>query len=89
MENPWPKTLPEAVKVCLLTLNMEEKVAIKNTLEKDLFRFHFSLALNIRNQFGLWQGNNDLIQSCLAFDPDHASMVIVRAVWGELNKDNG
>jgi hypothetical protein len=35
----WPKTLSEAVKICLLTLTPEEKTALKNTSEESLIYF--------------------------------------------------
>ena len=58
--------------------------------------FHFSLGMRIRNTFGLWQGNNDLLASCfpdvtdpymlmiIEHDPDRASGVMVDALWGKL-----
>jgi hypothetical protein len=81
----WPKTLNEAVKICLLTLTPQEKKALKNNSEENLILFHFDLAMNIRNEFGMWAGNDDLIRSCVEFEPDGASMAIVEAVWKELN----
>ena len=47
---------------------------------------HFAWAVNMRNEFGMWQGNNELIKSCGSNNPDDASMKIVKAVWKELNR---
>ena len=85
MQSAWPKTLDEAVKICLLTMTDREKSVLKNTLEENLIMFHLSLAKNIREQFGMWDGNVALLESCGASNPDDASMVIVEAVWKELN----
>jgi hypothetical protein len=78
------KNVDEAVKICLLTMTSKEKEEVKNTPEKDLILFHLGWAMNIRNEFGTWQGNDSLIRSCGAFKPDDASMPIVKAVWKEL-----
>jgi hypothetical protein len=80
----WPKTVNEAVKICLLTLTPPEKEALKNTLEENLIAFHLSLAKNIREQFGLWEGNDKLIKACRANNADDSSMIIVREVWEKL-----
>jgi len=56
---------------------------------------HFGLALWIRNNFGLWQGNEALLESCadfvhedrtwyLSIHPDTASGVIVEALYERL-----
>jgi hypothetical protein len=84
MGSGWPKTLQEAVKICLLTLTSQEKEAVKNTPKKDLIRFHVDLAMRIRNEFGMWEGNDELIRSCGAFERDDAFMTIMKEVWKEL-----
>jgi hypothetical protein len=90
MEQPqWPITLDEAVKVCILTMTAREKLALKNTPEDNLIYSHFGWAVNMRNEFGLWQGNEYLIKSCGAANPSDASMVIVNEVWKELNRLSG
>ncbi len=38
-----------------------EKAALKNTSEENLIMFHTSLTLQIRNEFGMWTGNGELI----------------------------
>jgi hypothetical protein len=63
-----------------------EKSALKNTTEENLIMYHLSLAKNIREQFGMWEGNSELLESCGASNPDNASMVIVGAIWKELNQ---
>jgi hypothetical protein len=88
MQSDWPKTLDEAVKICLLTMTPEEKKAIKNTSEENLIMFHMGWAMNIRNEFGLWKGNQDLIESCGEYEADGASIVIVQTVWEELNRQS-
>jgi hypothetical protein len=86
-ESAWPRTLQEAANICLLTLTPEEKELVRYTLEDKLIWFDLQWALNMRNEFGMWQGNTALIESCGASDPDCASMAIVEAVWKELQQD--
>ncbi len=69
------------MKIHLLTMTDEEKETVRNTPEEDLIKLHFSWGLNIRNEFGLWEGNNELIESCGEFEPDGASSAIIDAVW--------
>lgn len=87
MESQWPKTVDEAVKICFLTLTPREKEGMKNTPEENLIMSHFGWAVNLRNEFGLWEGNEELIHSCGATNPDDASMAIIREVWMELNNN--
>jgi hypothetical protein len=83
-ESEWPKTMDEALNICLLTLTTKEKELISYTPEDKLIWFQFDWAVNMRNEFGMWEGNTALIESCGASDPDGASMAIVEAVWKEL-----
>jgi hypothetical protein len=62
-----------------------EKSELKNTSVENLIMSHFGWAVNMRNEFGMWQGNQELIKSCNVDNPDDASMVIVRALWKELH----
>jgi hypothetical protein len=47
------------------------------------------LGQRIRNEFGLWAGNTELLSSCGSetMHPDHASRVILRALWEKLRKE--
>ena len=66
-------------------MTAREKQAFKNMSEDDLIMSHFGWAVNMRNEFGLWQGNEYLTKSCGTANPDDASMVIVNEVWRRLN----
>ncbi len=68
----------------------------RDTPEEVLNIHHFGLGSRIRNEFGLWQGNDQLLASCfpdatdpymlviIKHDPDGASRVIVGALWERL-----
>lgn len=93
MSGPGPTTLDDAVTLLLSTLSEEEKESLRATPREELILYHFSLGLYIRNQFGLWQGNDELLRSCypevadpylreiVMHDPDGASSRIIEALW--------
>ncbi len=86
----WPKTIAGAVNVLLTKLSEGDLQTIRG-LERpqDMTRFHFSLGLWIRNNFGLWQGNEALLTECCGDwfkEPDHASGVIMEALWKRLHE---
>ena len=95
----WPKTIDEAVDRLISTMFKEDREALRNTTEDDLILCHFGLGAYIRNEFGLWGDNKELLKSCgseeytdspygdylpMIVHPDDASMVIVKAIWGRL-----
>jgi hypothetical protein len=41
----YPKTLSEAVNICLLTMTPTEKSALKNTHKENFIMFHFGWAI--------------------------------------------
>ena len=95
----WPRTVEEAVEQLMSSISEEDKERLRNMPEEDLIVLHMDLGLAIRNTFGLWQGNKELLKSCglwsipdSAYDdflpmwvhPDDASGVIVEALWKTL-----
>ena len=81
-----PKSLKEAVDLLISEMSEEYKNYVQSLPEDELIQFHFGFGLGIRNRFGLWGGNYDLLESCGSRDmhPDDASGVIIHAVWREL-----
>lgn len=86
----WPKSVDEAVERLMAELSDEDKKILKDTPEMELVKYHFGIGMYIRNEFGLWQGNKDLLESCCGSgycqDPDEASFVIIKALWKRLQK---
>ena len=84
----WPRTVEEAVDRLLSSMSEEDKQSLKNTPKKDLIMFHFGLGQYIRNEFGLWQGNTELLKSCekesFFVHPDEFSSIIIEALWKKL-----
>ena len=60
--------------------------------KEDLYSLHFSLGQYIRNTFGLWSGNQELIESCCSvaekdyLDADDSSAVIIEELWYKLKE---
>ena len=89
-QKEWPGTVDEAAGVVLATLSNEEKNQIAGMAEGDLIELHFGLGMWIRNNLGLWQGNQTLMESIRQHSPDihpdDVSMVIIEAVWKRLRE---
>lgn len=86
----WPATIDEAVGVVLASLSEEEQARIGAMSQSDLIGLHFGLGTWIRNNLGIWRGNNPLTQAIRGNDssihPDDAAMVIIDAVWQRLRE---
>ncbi|MQM31490.1 MAG: hypothetical protein CRU78_13590 [Candidatus Accumulibacter phosphatis] len=86
-----PVTIDEAVGVVIATLSDDDKAKIAAMSEPDLIGLHFGLGTWIRNNLGLWKGNDQLMRaigdSGESIHPDDASMVIIEAVWRRLRED--
>ena len=88
----FPKTVAQAVKRLKRELPLEDKGIIKDIQEDDLNGLHISIGRYIRNEFGLWSGNNELMESCCSVSgvdklhEDDASAVIITELWRQLQK---
>jgi hypothetical protein len=82
----WPKTVDEAVTRLLAEMDDADKTGLRDTKKEDLILLHHGWGTGIRNDFGLWRGNTNLMADCHAQHPDDASMVIIKAVWQKLQK---
>ncbi len=84
----WPHTVEEAVDLLLAGLRDKDKETISQVA--DYFSLiglcHHGLGTYIRNQFGLWNGNKELLEACgfQGIHPDDASAHILCALWKKL-----
>src|SRR5262245_30040599 len=85
--NNWPQTVDEAVQMLLARLTEAQRQNIRDRDWDGLYPMHHGLGADIRNTFGLWRGNQALLDSCGAFEADDASMEIIRALWRKLRQD--
>jgi len=87
-----PKTVDEAVERLISELPLKERASIANMAEIELNSLNIILGQYIQNNFGLWTGNEDLINSCkfVAGKPDlhpgSASQVIIDQLWKKLRE---
>ena len=88
----YPKSMEEAVDLLIDKLSIRKKYQIAKMSQDDLAGLHFSLGLGIRNEFGLWAGNQDLLESCASLveqeiiHPDDASALIIKELWKKLRE---
>ena len=78
----------------LSELPLRDKTNIANMTEQDLVSLHPMLGKYIRNRFGLWSENKDLLASCRfvsgnkELHEDDASAVIIKEVWKKLRENH-
>jgi hypothetical protein len=71
---------------------LKDKTTIANMAEVELSDLHMNIGEYIRNEFGLWSGNKDLMTSCCFFakrdkvSEDEASSIIIRELWKRLRE---
>jgi hypothetical protein len=84
----WPVTVEAVVVDIIASLSAEDKKRVRDTSDKDLIRFHFGWGAGIRNHYGLWRGNTQLIESACGgpCHPDDASMIIIKKMWEALRQ---
>jgi hypothetical protein len=89
----WPTTVDEAARRIVAALDNESKARLRALSDDQLIQYHFSLGMGIRNSYGLWRGNDKLLESCghgdgAKVDPDACSGIIIEAVWRLLHASN-
>ena len=64
-----PATVEEAARLVLEWLSPEDRAQLATMERNDLVsRLHFGLGMAIRNELGLWHGNEKLLEDCLRHD---------------------
>jgi hypothetical protein len=81
----WPKTVEAAADFLIKHTSTEEKLYLKSIPKRDLIQFHHSMGQWIRNEFGLWRGNKQLLADAGTEHPDDASGVIIDRIWEKLH----
>jgi len=90
MEAPdWPTTTSQAVMLITEELTDDDRSAIGNLRYRDMIQFHHGLGTYVRNRFGLWRGNTELLKSTGKDHPDDASQVILEQLYTHLANTSG
>ncbi len=86
----WPTSVEVAVQRLLTTLDERNLARARTCPEEDFVLLYFALGQKVRNAFGLWEGNKDLLRSCGSENthPDVASGVIIYALWQRLRGED-
>ena len=71
MNSNWPKTVAEAVDRLLNELIEANIEKIRHMKKEELIDLHFGLGMWIRNNFGLLQGNKELLEDCAKLSSEH------------------
>ena len=82
-----PATVDAAVRLLQGLVPQAEQATIAYMKEDDLITLDPGLGMWIRNNLGLWRGNDALIESTGEANADDASVVIIRAFWLALRAD--
>jgi MFS family permease len=80
----WPRSLQAAVDQLVADLDAESLQRLREKPEEELAELHFGLGMGIRNGFGLWAGNRELLAECGTDDADVASGVILGRLWQQV-----
>jgi hypothetical protein len=83
-----PSSVDEAVRILEGVLGEDACQQIARTREEELVGLHFSVGRIIRNEFGLWADNHDLLSATGATNADDASLVILQALHRHLTQRN-
>jgi hypothetical protein len=91
---PLPRTVDEATDRLVSEMPLKVKVILANMKEIDLISLHPTLGLYIRDNFGLWSGNEELMKSCRTLmgeekiHEDSASQLIISKLWEKLRESH-
>jgi hypothetical protein len=86
---PNLQTVDEAVQILLTLVPESEQANIAEIPEDELIRLHLGMGMWVRNNLGLWQGNEALMADTGALDVDGAASVIGRAFWLRVREGKG
>ena len=85
-----PETVDDAVKRLIANMPLKFKVDLSKMDEGELINLHFTFGVFIRNQFGLWNENTDLVNDCRELsgidfmNADDAAAFIIEELWKRL-----
>lgn len=89
----YPRTVEEVVAILFEDLLLRDRVIMSKLSENELnSEIYLALAKSIRKEFGLYDGNNHLIDSCKAFmgrdydDYEDPAMIIIKELWKKIKK---
>lgn len=99
LDHYQPKTLPksveEVVEVLYKDLLLRDRVVMSSLSEDELgSTVYLAMAKSIRKEFGLYNGNDQLISSCQSYlgrkydRYEDLAMVIVKELWNKIRESH-
>ena len=88
----FPRSISEAVSRLLTDMSLKDRATMANMTEDELTNLNFTLGSYIRNAFGIWSGNEKLLEACRTASGDptlprkEAATVIIGELWKELRR---
>lgn len=61
----WPRSVEQAVDWLIAMMEPEQKIQVAELTKENLVDLQYGLGAAIRNEFGLWSDNQDLLDDCL------------------------
>ena len=87
-----PKTVEEAIDLLMAKLSLREKTGIAKMGKRDLGILNVTLGSYIRDEFGLLEGNDELLESCRILSGrddlrmDAVPVIIIHLLWAGLRR---
>jgi len=99
LDSPQPKQLPrtveEVVDILFYDLLLRDRVIMAQLSEEELdSSVYLALAKSIRKEFGLYNGNDHLIESCRSYlgreydNFEDPAMVIIKELWKKIRANH-
>lgn len=82
-----PKNRKEAIAVLDQILPQEQKDHLKGMKKEDLIMLHHGFGTGLRNGFGLWHGDSQIVKDYGGGDPDDVSMKLIEEYWATLHAE--
>ena len=88
----FPPSISEAVSRLLTDMSLKDRAIMANMTEDELTNLNFTLGSYIRNAFGIWSGNEKLLEACRTasgnptLPPQGSRNGDHRGVWKELRR---
>jgi hypothetical protein len=89
-----PTTVEEAVDHLVSSIPLRDKTRLATMKKEELYLLYPTLGRHIRARYGLWSGNEGLMESCRKLSgqkdihPDSASALIIMELWKRLQESH-
>ena len=82
-----PKNRKEALAALNQILSQKDRDHLKGMKKEDLITLHHGFGTGLRNGFGLWHGDSQIVKDCGGGHPDEVSMKLIEEFWATLQTE--